>query len=179
MGYENWKQKAWKSYIDRISRHMNVELLGCLGEGTWGVAYEIPGNRVLKITEHDVEINNAIKLKGRKNNYLADIYDVYLPDIYPAGIIVEKLTPIPSEYFSSFDAAHKDAYGQYTEWYKEAREGFDEMTYKYFAGKDAGDVYVGLINIFNEARFKGITIWDIHCGNLGLKNGRMALFDIA
>jgi hypothetical protein len=79
---------------------VNVGNLQLLGAGTQGPAYDMGGNKVLKVTTDKSEAQASLKLKGKNLKHVNNFYDVFkFPPGGPAkgdlyGIIQDKLTPL-------------------------------------------------------------------------------------
>ena len=195
---EDSRRVDWKKQIEYISKKLNVKLIKFLGGGMFGIAYAIPGNRVLKLTEDDGEIYSSKSIVGKKSEYLANIYKVYSIKGHPdkKAIIQERLQPLNQKYidgFRSFISKMDDfciqngqVFGgdvtiaeflQDSDLYHEDFNNFLEQ--ESFGDDDyAGVVYGDLLSIYEEAAGYGIDLVDIHEENCGIKNGHMAMFDI-
>ena len=101
------REEKWQDAIEFISKKLNLPLLDFLGGGACGIAYKIPGNKVLKITEDEYEINTAKELLGKHNEYLADYYKTYSIKGHPDKLVIvkeylEELTPEAKESCDAF-----------------------------------------------------------------------------
>jgi hypothetical protein len=192
------REEEWKKEIAQVAKQLKVELTNFLGAGVWGIAYEIPGNKVLKITEDDREVNNAKHLAGKKNEYMADIYKVYSigkkkekessPFQFSAGkkvIVMEKLTPLEKvmpmlRKVIDFSDAFDEYSNEDSSWTEMLENGWDEDFDNYLKKQKKGldGVYSDLLTIYEEAASKGIYLSDMHQENFGIKNGHLAIFDI-
>ena len=163
-----------------------------MGAGVWGIAYEIPGNKVLKITEDDREVDNAKHLAGKKNKFMADIYKVYSigrkketsPFHFSAGkrvIVMEKLEPLKGPMLRKI-IAFSDAFDEYNNeensWTDMLENGWNEGFDEFLRSQGLEDVYSDLLAIYEEAASKGVYLSDMHQENFGIKNGHLAIFDI-
>lgn len=105
--------------LERIKQHLKITNYSYIGGGGNGFAFEIPANKVLKITSDRNEASNCFKIKGKHLDYIADVYETY--HIKYEGknyfiIILEKLDTINTlQYQKDFDAI--DDY-VYTIWKK-------------------------------------------------------------
>jgi hypothetical protein len=181
------RRELWKKEITQVAKQLKIPLTNYLGSGVWGIAYEIPGNKVLKITEHAEEIENAKHLVGKKNKLLADIYNVYSikGDKIKKVIVMEKLQPLTKDYIKALDIFG----GYFSEFYNNEwtwgeiighEEDFDNfLKQAKYDGIPLTNIYSDLIQILEEASSKGIHLGDLHEGNLGLKNGQLAAFDLS
>ena len=188
------KEEAWEKEIAQVAKQLKVELTNFIGAGVWGIAYEIPGNRVLKITEDDREVDNAKHLVGKKNKYMADIYKVYSigrkkeketsPFQFSAGkkvIVMEKLETLKGPLLKVI-IAFSDAFDEYSNeensWTEMLADGWDQGFNDFLEEKGLDDIYSDLLAIYEEAASKGIYLSDMHQENFGIKNGHLAIFDI-
>jgi hypothetical protein len=64
-------------YLDVIKNKLNLSKFVKVGEGTFGVAYDIGDDAILKITKDNSEVYNSLRIKGKEMKYVADIYEVY------------------------------------------------------------------------------------------------------
>lgn len=192
------REEEWKKEIAQVAKQLKVSLTNFLGAGVWGIAYEIPGNRVLKITEDDREVDNAKHLIGQKNKFMADIYNVYSigkkkekessPFQFSAGkrvIVMEKLIPLEKDNqmlgkVIKFSDAFDEYSSEESSWTEMLENGWDEDFDNFLRKKNKGleDVYSDLLAIYEEAASKGIYLSDMHQENFGIKNGHLAIFDI-
>jgi len=86
----------------RASKGIDVARLKKLGSGDMGVAYEIDGSRVLKVTTDEGEARAAQRIKGKTDfRHVVRIYDVFqlrsVTNYAVFGIIEEKLQKISPE----------------------------------------------------------------------------------
>jgi hypothetical protein len=192
------REEEWKKEIAQVAKQLKVELTNFIGAGVWGIAYEIPGNKVIKITEDDREVENAKHLVGKKNKFMADIYKVYSigrkkeqessPFRFSAGkkiIVMEKLMPLESVRpmlgkVIDFSDAFDEYSSEESSWSEMLENGWDEDFDNYLRKQNKGleDVYSDLLAIYEEAASKGIYLTDMHQENFGIKNGHLAIFDI-
>lgn len=195
---EDSRRVDWKKQIEYISKKLNVKLLKFLGGGLFGIAYAIPGNRVLKLTEDEGEVYSSKSIIGEESEYLANIYKVYAIKGHPdkKAIIQERLQPLTQKYkdgFTSFVNKMEDFLIQQgsvfggdmtiADFLRDSDLYQDDFNYfleqESFGDDDyAGIVYGDLLSIFEEAAGYGIDLSDIHEDNCGMKNGHMAMFDI-
>ena len=188
------REEAWKKEIAQVAKQLKVPLTNFIGAGVWGIAYEIPGNKVLKITEDDREVDNAKHLVGEKNKYMADIYNVYSigkkkekessPFQFSAGkkvIVMEKLEPLEGPLLKVM-IAFSDAFDEYSNeensWTEMLADGWDQGFNDFLEEKGLDDIYSDLLAIYEEAASKGLYLSDMHQENFGIKNGNLAIFDI-
>ena len=180
---------SWKTDIEKVARQLKVELTNFIGGGLWGIAYEIPGNKVLKITQDQSEVNTAKHLIGKENKYLANIYKIYSikGNKEKKVIIQEKL-----EQLDNYTNKAVDLFGKYFNesnfrgmtWAQMLSEGWNEEFDGFLKsngkeGSIAEEIYSALLQIYDEAANMNIFLADIHKENLGLKNGDLAMFDIS
>jgi hypothetical protein len=85
-----------KSNLNKLVDSLGLEDKKVLGSGFYGFAFDIGGNRVLKITSDKSEAVNSNKLKGKTFKHIANIYNVKIINIKGKelySIILEKLKP--------------------------------------------------------------------------------------
>ena len=61
--------------LDKVKGYFNIREYGYLGGN--GAAFEIENNNVLKITTDKSEASNALKIRGKNLEYIADIRNVF------------------------------------------------------------------------------------------------------
>lgn len=94
--------------FDSIVKNLNIEKIKYLGKGTYGCAFDIGKNVVLKITADDREIKIASKLQGKKLEQVAEYYKVYKSKSTHIGIILlKKYEPLPKSFINDY---HLDRY---------------------------------------------------------------------
>lgn len=85
-------------------KHVVVDSLKELGKGEAGVAFQIDGNRVLKVTTDLEEAQASIRVMGKNKQNVVKIFDVFhFPETQVFGIIEELLTPLSSDEIKEFD----------------------------------------------------------------------------
>jgi len=173
-----------------------------IGEGTNGVAYSIGDNKVLKITTDLSEYAEAMKIKGKKNRHLADVYGVYrLSGKY------KNLVIIISEYLKTdfvhtndmdyilhrvFNELFESEYSYFNEFIQDYINGmisikdfqeikeelFSKENEHMFEGAEAFDYAIDFFNMLEEIRYLGITSADFGPTNFGYKkDGSLAYLD--
>jgi len=65
-----------ETMLDKIKSKMGIEKSSFIGKGMFGPAHDIGDGKVMKITSDKSEAVNAMKVKGKTNNHIADVYDV-------------------------------------------------------------------------------------------------------
>lgn len=165
------------------------------GEGYNGIAY-ISGDKVYKLTIDPTEAIEALKIKGKRNKLLADVYQVYEIDKRGVDkkiflIICEKLTVDPTKFDSLFESLDEILKGRFG--HKFFAVAFVDMAtskpkvYDYFA-PDIENVlnnhpnekhfYNSLLNIAKELKSNNMDSLDLSANNLGYKkNGQIGFFD--
>ena len=84
-----------------------------IGRGSQGVAYALPGNKVLKITEDDSEAKAASLISGKKLDGLYYVYGVFkMPDSEFYVVIQEKLSGDGGNAYIKF----RETLGSFAEW---------------------------------------------------------------
>lgn len=192
-----------KIIADKIANYVAKKVYGSsvkfLGHGMFGYAYEM-GDMVIKVTTDKSEAIDSLDIKGKKNDHIADIYNVFHTnmktksgnnDVYV--IVLEKLeTPdIIHGIYQSLDEIledYTDRHGipsivvdEYIHnrrlWDQET--GDDVMNYVLKDHPREKKFLEGLLNIADEVGERGIDSMDfINSSNLGYKpNGNLAFFD--
>jgi cytidyltransferase-like protein len=88
---------------------INVPTLHRLGAGQVGVAYDMGNNKVFKVTTSANEAKSCMALKGRNEQHIVKIYDVFRmidrrnPNKPLYGVIREKLQPLPPQEKAELD----------------------------------------------------------------------------
>ena len=62
--------------LDSIKNYFGIGTLNYIDSGMFGHAHVTDDGRILKLTKDHTEASNCLKIKGKKNNHIADIYDV-------------------------------------------------------------------------------------------------------
>jgi len=165
------------------------------GEGYNGIAY-ISGDKVYKLTIDPSEAIEALKIKGKRNKLLADVYQVYEIDKRGVNkkvflIICEKLTVDPTKFdtlFENLDDLLQSRFG-----HKFFAVAFIDMAtskpqmYEHFAADiehllndypNEKHFYNSLLNIVKELKSNNMKSLDLSANNLGYKkNGQIGFFD--
>lgn len=84
---------------DKLTKKgINVDGLKQLGVGTMGVAYDLGGDKVLKITKDKREAQASAIVAGKNIPNIVQVYDIWkFPGVNWYGLIIEKLTPVSKE----------------------------------------------------------------------------------
>jgi cytidyltransferase-like protein len=91
---------AQNADVIQRARGIDVTNAKILGNGQMGVAFEVPGNRVLKLTTDHEEAKTAAYLKGKSKDHIAKFFDVFgLKATKDSGhpvycVLEEKLVPL-------------------------------------------------------------------------------------
>jgi len=174
------REKAFEEEIVQVAKQLNIKLDKFIGAGAHGVTYEIPGNKVLKITIHANEVNNSKRLAKKKNEYLVNIDKVYsIKKNHHTVIVMEKLQPLGpwKKRLKDFNEAVSRYYGQFL-WSKSGGLWDHDDEFGKQLPPNLVPVFHDIVNIFSEARQKGVELKDVRIDNLGLKNGHLAAFDL-
>lgn len=193
-----------KDYIDKVANRTSKELgfnyLKFIGMGDYGMAYDVNGNKVLKITTDENEYKIANYLRGKNTKYLIEIYDVRkISDDKTNSALysivmdkVEKLNITEKEFITALNSyffyeSKLDIY-QFMNLYDT-----DEKLYKFMSDNWVFNRFLtnfgGMINILHdifhiklEAKKYGIECRDLRSDNVGWKNDKMGrhlvFFDI-
>src|ERR1035437_429968 len=195
-GEGSFERKTADEIANKIVQLNQYKQANYYNKGTYGYAYDIGDDKIMKITSDKSEAIESQKIKGKNLKHLADIYDVYqikpkegsiIPESY--AIIMEKLK-INESYFDRMivrlDYAFENILGI----------DFNHIIDDYISGEyeDKGNIidkyltknledskfYYGLLGIADEARQYGIESMDyMNTSNLGYKkNGNLGFFDM-
>jgi hypothetical protein len=88
----------WVAVAKRLDINPDQEM-AVLGKGEQGTAYQLPGNRVLKLTNDSTEVFAMTALKAKPNKNFVQVYDTFraIPagreDAIAFGVVMEKLAP--------------------------------------------------------------------------------------
>lgn len=95
--------KILKINSDKLAKkkRINVSNLRVLGQGSYGVAYDIGNGKVLKITKDTSEAKSSNLIKGKNTKHIVKVFDVWkFPKVKNKddffGIVLEKLMPLSS-----------------------------------------------------------------------------------
>jgi hypothetical protein len=98
-----------RRYADKISKKYGVSIPGSpreLGRGTRGIAYDVGGGKVLKITDDQSEAKAASVLKTKQVDFAVHVYGVFeLAGSGYYGILQELLQPLPGHIRASVERA--------------------------------------------------------------------------
>lgn len=150
-----------------------------LGSGTFGTAYLLNDNTVLKITRDDTEAWAAKAIEGKRLPNVADVYNVrYLKDsnlysihqeyipghindskfrkyLMDLSVTVRRVTSVKVDAMNLLiDEMTRAPYSEHPEWTRDLVEGLKAL------------------------RSHQIAWTDCHVGNMGIKNGSVHIFDV-
>lgn len=183
--------------VSKVMKKLGIKQYMHIGEcGSFGCAFEIGNNQVLKLSTDQSEAIESNKIKGLKLNYLANIYNVYKVDfnenVYYI-ILCEKLKTEPNQFKLLYNKLNKifrkslniptieilvDYYQEdLTSYNSELKIKIDNVLDK---NSQEGKFYYQLLAIIDELRKYGIQSSDyVNYKNLGYKsNGNLGFFDI-
>jgi len=170
--------ELWAAICERFKIRSKPK---ALGNGAFGTAYDIGGNRVLKISTDSVEAASAARIANKHTNHLARVFDIVKvrssdpyadendqdnPFNFYYLTLLEKLEPLNDKGLEeALDAVHqgrlavRDLLQSPGNKLREARQFVQEAT--------------------DEAKKYGITPADSHGGNvMKRKDGSLVLFDM-
>lgn len=204
--YENTQNKPINRNLDiKLANEVALEIAQIkgfntpkfLGSGNFGVAYDIGGDRVLKITTDHTEANENMVLLGKPLKYIAKPFNVYkiesesgrVDDDTYAIILekletdVEKFTRLRKRLDYAFnkilDLSLADVLADYVADYISDGDMQKISAYLQKNPEDA-EFFYSLIRIADEAKSYGVDSIDyINPRNLGyMKNGAIGFFDV-
>ncbi len=191
-----FKRSVGDKIVSHISEKYGYESPRYVGKGTYGLAYDIGGDKIMKVTSDKSEAVESLKIKGKTMKHLADVYEVYyitpkqdseIPESYV--IILEKLKT-DEPYFNKmlrrvyyvFNNILKLDFNNTIDDYVFYGRNDNEKEINQYMSKNPEDskFYYGLLAIADEARQYGIQSTDyINSSNLGYKkNGELGFFDM-
>src|ERR1035437_4627852 len=195
-GEGSFERKTADEIANKIVQLNQYKQANYYNKGTYGYAYDIGNDKIMKITSDKSEAIESQKIKGKILKHLADVYDVYeikpkegsiIPESYV--IIMEKLK-INESYFDRMivrlDYAFENILGIdfnhiIDDYISGEYEDKGYMIDKYLTKNlEDSKFYYGLLSIADEARQYGIESMDyINTSNLGYKkNGNLGFFDM-
>lgn len=168
-----------------------------IGSGFFGAAYDVGGDKVLKITSDKSNAYETSQLIGKDLKYIAEPYNVFkivsksmdIPETY--GIVLEKLKPVNASNIKNImkklDEYFKDYIGDglanvildYIVGYIDGgdKEIVDEVLTR---GDDMSNYLESILKISREAKDYGVQSVDyLNPSNLGYtKEGNLGFFDV-
>jgi hypothetical protein len=185
-----------RALADRIANQMGFGQPKYIGEGTFGFAYDIGNNRVLKITSDKSEAVENLELKGKPLKYIAVPYNIYkikskndpnIPETY--GIVLEKLKTDPVKFTRlkdrlefAFEKILDLSFGDVFDYYLHGYPEVDEDKLQKYLNKNPEDneYFLALLNIAEELKKYGSESMDfVNPNNLGYKpDGNIGFFDV-
>lgn len=192
---ENYERSMADSIANQISTKLNLNQPKYISGGTFGVAYDIGNDLVLKITKDKSEASENLMLIGKQLNYIAKPFRVFeinsknkdVPQTY--AIILEKLQTSPEiqRLYNRLDFAFGSILdvrlSEVVEEYLGLGTGdIDKSKVDAYLRKNPQDAefFGGLLKIAEEAHKLGIESMDFYnWRNLGYKkNGALGFFDV-
>jgi len=175
-----------------VAGQLNLPVPKYMGEGFFGIAYDV-GGKVLKVTNDRSEAVDSAAMIGKQSDRIADIYKVYTIDHHEDElyvILLEKLH-IPENYTKYHELLDNifeqeffmDSYSIFAmylsnpSYFKELYH--DEIIDLLRPHKKLSWFYNEMIAIADEVMKKRLKTADfISPQNVGLKNGKLAFFDL-
>lgn len=173
----DYKSSTYSELAEMLCKKYGYEFFNSSESGTQGHAFFIRKNGkllVLKITTDFTEYKCATKLLGIESEYFATIYKTvdlseYGYKLY--GIFLEYINSLPIEYYNLSDIN-----------FNKTKEEFMDSNKRYFSEYTtpelASDYYDRILEIRNFLIKLGIKPVDLIPTNFGLKNDKIAVFDI-
>ena len=169
---------------------LDVKIISLFDSGLNGAAYLTSKNTVIKITPSYNEANTIYKLmnkqKNKFNKHIADYYDIKQisldNEIYYA--IHLELLKLDCEIYKLYKefmnilTEHNKIFNNYLSHYKSkhVKELYHEVSSR--INPKLRKFILQLIELIEELENLNIENEDLHAGNLGYKNGNLAIFDI-
>jgi len=191
---ENYERDVADSIANQICTKFNLNQPVYISGGTFGIAYDIGNDLVLKITKDKSEASENLKLIGKQLNYIAKPFRVFkiksknsIPQTY--AIILEKLQTSPeieriyNRLNFAFGSILDVGLSEVIEEYLGLGTGdIDKNIVDNYLRKNPQDAkfFNGLLNIANEVQSLGVESMDFYnWRNLGYKkNGVLGFFDV-
>jgi len=187
------KNETLESFVDKIAKKLNLNKPKYLNAGTYGYAFDVGNNIILKVTLDYSEATEGKILLNKKNEHLADIYAVYKFNIDSRNqiyiILLEKLKT-DRDKINNLNEEAKEKYriGLWGLSYimqdhdiKKLNEYKQKIEILKSIGKNIEVVNFldQIIKIIEELLKNKIYSADFGASNLGYKpNGNLAYFDI-
>lgn len=194
--------RTWAEKVQIAKEQMNAKGMRLLGGGLHGLAFSLPNNKVLKITDSYSEYKAARILEGHKNDYLVDIYKAeYLDNHNTIYVILQERLRLLSEHdyrcleyldsVTTYDWSHSTYPTNIEEMEEKILRGTNGLERPINDSKTGRPVsnyiknkalkfYRDAQGCHKEAQKKrSIHIMDMHKLNMGFKpNGNLGMFDI-
>lgn len=183
-----------------------VDSLPVLGTGTRGTAFDIGGDKVLKVTNDDKEASAASVMVGKDIKNIVHFYGVYrLGDTPFYAVLQEKLQPLPADQGEAFNKALvatglpiwiKRAEGSWDKVKELSKQHIADQVKKKFKGnlnspeaqeyiKNVNEKWNSLVkqygirDMFKTLTELGIDFHDYHAGNMMQRqDGTLVLIDL-
>lgn len=189
-----------RNTADRIANQVAAKLglnITPISGGTFGFAYDIGNNRVLKITMDNSEAAENLMLIGKPLKYIAQPYNVYeikpntdtsIPKTW--AIILEKLNTDPNikRLYQRLDFAFEKILGlnmpdvieHYLGDWENPKLNKNKIDSYFKKNPQDAEFFGGLLRIAEECKSYGIASMDyLNSSNLGYKpNGALGFFDV-
>lgn len=190
--FENYEE-LFDYNIDDIKailglRDINNPSIEFIGEGSYGSAFKLNGNKVLKITSLENEIYYANKIKNISSDKIVKVYDAFFNEYYDVGYTVKNpfilmehldtnIDPSLRRFIDYLNGRNPLASKVNTAKDSEIISYFKELLYK---DEDKileyWSIYKGIVN---ECLKYNLPIDDLRGNNIGMSNGNYKFFDIS
>jgi hypothetical protein len=183
-----------KNASERLGYHGE---LSYMGKGDNGYAYDLGDGKVLKITGSETEAAESLRLKGKDNQHLAKIFNVYTmnqEDVPLYIIIQEKIDTSRQGEMNQYAKELNSAFG------KDIKKPLGKLLMAYYTdpnlynmvyadkieksletnniSENAKNFYHGMIGIMDEVKAAKLDTVDFFLpSNLGYRNGNLVFFD--
>lgn len=194
---EDYNRETADTIAKKIVEMRELTQLTFIGNGLFGVAYDIGNDRVLKITSDKSEAAENLRLRGRELKHIAEPYEIYsikaktsIPETY--AIILEKLKTDPAKFKRikeridfAFDKILDLKYADVIDYYVNGGlyDGeIDERQVDKYMSRNSEDAefFYGILEIARECKKYGVESMDyLNYTNLGYKpDGSLGFFDV-
>lgn len=147
--------------------------------GSYGTVFHYGTHLVLKVTTDDNEAVFANTIKHKKFKHISNVESVFKIKNHPGYyvIILEKLEPIQDE--NVLNALEilpiyndEDGFSDHADWIKKQMATIPPDVFK-----KTKQQYLEIIDELEKTRLPD-GYADVHVGNIGIKNGNLAVYDI-
>ena len=182
-------------YIDKIAKKLNVRLIKKLGMGSFGIAYLVDNDKVIKVTSDKNEAENARKLIDQDLIHFLNYHDVFeitldgmdfsTPDDSMRDVKFSELYFILMDYVKPLSKDDKEKWSiLFQDYFHYSTNDELFLDNVYFEFGDSGVKYFETFvkqrsEFLEEGAYYNIEFVDAHQDNLGIrKDGTLVYFDV-